>query len=175
MGAQDSSIMTLTDPQKKSPINTVLLALIVVVIAGVLIVPRLLFPIYRVKIDSRDPTITSDKALVFPVFVDSSGNIRLLTGYMTLPSGGGQQAAVDPINNPWPIVPAPLTFRWNPLAEKVGWVVRRERPEIWKPDDRDVRVFWMTPEELLHAVDVGEVILPEFDRMERFDLSQLSR
>ncbi len=167
--------MTHTDQQKKSAISRVLFGLVVVVVAGAWVVSRLLFPIYSVTIDTRDPTLTPDKAFVFPVFADTGGRVRPLTTYKTLPSGGGEYAVVDPVHNSWPIFPIQLKFRLNPSAAKVGWVVRREKPDIWEPDDRDVRVYWMTREELLHAVDVGKVILPEFDRMERFDLSQLNR
>lgn len=169
--------MTLAELQKRPPKKStkVFWSLVVVGIVFVLIIHRLLFPVYDLIINSHDTTLTSYQAFVFPVFVDSSGNVRTLTGYMTYPSGGGMYAETDTINHPWPIVPAKMTFQWKRSARKIGWVVRRERPEIAEPDNSDVRVFWMPPDELQQSVKAGEVLLPEFDRMERFDLSQLSK
>ncbi len=159
----------------KKTLSTLLGTIAVLAVGVAVLLNKIVYPIYHPTIDSTDKSLTSYQAFIFPVFVDRNGLIRTLRCYKALPSGGGDYAESDPVSNPWPIVPAPLRFRWNPAAQEFGLVVRREKPDINEPDDRDVRVHWMTAREVQNAIEKGEIVIPNFASLPQFDLSKISR
>jgi hypothetical protein len=158
---------------KKIPVARCAIVFSIAALIITYVIFLVLFPKHTVVVDSCDRSLVNYRSFVFPIYTDASGVCRLLTGFSAYPSGGGSYAVKDPIKTPWPIVPAPLTFRSSPFAKRVGWIVRRTKVDINKPDDSEARVYWMTPEEVSAAIDAGRVIIPKWESLPKCDLSKL--
>lgn len=78
----------------------------------------------------------------------------------------------DSLNDPPALLDGSMTFvaRRVLSANRYGFVVRRCEASF---DSLDVRIHWISPEDLEAAVRTGSLTIPRFESMEPFDLRSI--
>ncbi len=125
-----------------------------------------------VRVTLRDPKVGGYQAFFVPV-VERNGGIRVLPSYGALPAGQGLSRQRNSWEEPWPMSDAPLRFRFDYLANRYGFVLRKARPDEWSPDNSDIRIFWISPAEMRTAIRDKKLHVPAFESHPQFDPTTL--
>jgi hypothetical protein len=173
-------------PTRKAAQRRLWIAAIVSLVAGVLplaCAAAYVWVRYYRKIDillnpARTDMADNARLYYFPI-VERDNATSIATSYVKSLGGFTYHRLRADFRRPRSL-PIEWCFRRERGATRYGFVVRRRRQvstsaKRWAIDNRDVRIFWVTPRELDLAIDHGVLEIPEFERLPPFDGSLAER